>query len=65
MKVTNRIKSVLAEKQVSGKWIVEQIVCTANIVSRWDFNFQLHPSLESLFEVADALDVREFLRPSK
>lgn len=56
----------MAEKQVSGKWLAEKTGRTENTVSRWVSN-KVQPSLESLLEVADALDVdiRELLRPSK
>lgn len=66
MKTINRIKSVLAEKQLSGKWLAEKTGRTENTVSRWVSN-KVQPSLESLLEVADVLDVdvRELLRPSK
>ena len=66
MKAMNRIKSVLAEKQVLGKWLIEEIGRTENTVSCWVSN-KLQPSLESLLEVAEALDVdeRELLRLSK
>lgn len=66
MKAINRIKSVLAEKQVSGKWLAEEIGRTENTVSRWVSN-KVQPSLESLLEIADALevDIRELLRPSR
>lgn len=66
MKAINRIKSVLAEKQVSGKWLAQEMGCTENTVSRWVSN-KVQPSLGSLLEVADVLDVdvRELLRPSK
>ena len=66
MKAINRIKSVLAEKQVSGKRLAEEIGRTETTVSRWVSN-KVQPSLESLLEVANALDVdvRELLRSSK
>lgn len=66
MKTINRIKSVLAEKQLSGKWLAEKTGRTENTVSRWVSN-KVQPSLESLLEVADVLDVdvRELLSPSK
>ena len=66
MKAINRIKSVLSEKQVSGKRLAEEIGRTENTVSRWVSN-KVQPSLESLLEIANALDVdvRELLRSSK
>lgn len=38
MKAINRIKAVLAEKQVSGKWLANEIGRTENTVSRWCAN---------------------------
>lgn len=66
MKAINRIKAVLAEQQVSGKWLAEKAGRTENTASRWVSN-KVQPSLENLLEVADALevDVRELLKPSK
>lgn len=66
MMAINRIKSVLAKKQVSGKWLAKKTARTESTVSRWGSN-KVQPSWESLLDVADALDVdiRELLRPSK
>ena len=47
MKAINRIKAVLAEKQVSGKWLANEIGRTENTVSRWCAN-KVQPSLENL-----------------
>lgn len=60
MKAINRIKAVLAEKQVSGKWLANEIGRTENAVSRWCSN-KVQPSLENLLEIAETLrvDVRE------
>ena len=66
MKAINRIKVVLAEKQLSGKWLANEIGCTENTVSRWCSN-KVQPSLENLLEIAEVLkvDIRELLRSSK
>ena len=66
MKAINRIKVVLAEKQLSGKWLAKEIGCTENTVSRWCSN-KVQPSLENLLEIAEVLkvDIRELLRSSK
>ena len=65
MKAINRIKAVLAEKQVSGKWLAKEIGCTENTVSRWCSN-KVQPSLENLVRVADVLevDIRDLVRPT-
>ena len=66
MKAINRIKAVLAEKQVSGKWLAKEIGRTENTVSRWWSN-KVQPSLENLLEIAEALkvDIRELLRSTQ
>ena len=65
-KAINRIKAVLAEKQLSGKWLANEIGCTENTVSRWCSN-KVQPSLENLLEIAKVLkvDVRELLRSTE
>ncbi|MBW4727705.1 helix-turn-helix domain-containing protein, partial [Prevotella nigrescens] len=64
MKAINRIKSVLAEKQVSGKWLAAQVGLTENTVSRWCSN-KVQPSLDNLVKIAEVLevDIRDLLRP--
>jgi len=59
-KAIYRIKAVLAEKQLSGKWLANEIGRTENTVSRWCSN-KVQPFLENLLEIAKALkvDVRD------
>ena len=38
MKAINRIKAVLAEQQVSGKWLANEMGKAENTVSRWVSN---------------------------
>lgn len=66
MKAINRIKAVLAEKQLSGKWLANEIGRTENTVSRWCSN-KVQPFLENLLEIAKALkvDVRDLLRSTE
>jgi len=56
----------LAEKQVSGKWLANEIGHTENTVSRWCSN-KVQPSLENLLEIAKVLkvDVRDLLRSTE
>lgn len=65
MKAVNRMKSVLAEKQVSGKWLATQVGHRENTVSRWCSN-KVQPSLDNLVKVAEVLevDIRDLLRPT-
>ena len=65
-KAINRIKAVLAEKQLSGKWLANEIGRTENTVSRWCSN-KVQPSLENLLEIAEVLnvDIRDLLKSSQ
>lgn len=62
----NRIKIVLAEKDRTNKWLAEKLGKSRTTISRWCRN-DMQPSLETLIEVANALDVdiRELLHPTK
>ena len=62
MAVINRLKSVLAEKQLTGKWLAERIGKSENTISKWGAN-KAQPSLENLVEIAKNLDtdVKELL----
>lgn len=52
----NRIKAVLAENKKTSLWLAEKLGKSKTTVSNWCTN-QVQPSLETLFEVAEALDV--------
>jgi hypothetical protein len=62
----NRIKAVLAEKQLTSKWLAQKLGKSENTVSRWCSN-RVQPSLENLVEIANVLDieVRVLLTPTK
>ena len=62
----NRIKAVLAEKQLTSKWLAQKLGKSENTVSRWCSN-RVQPSLENLVEIANVLDieVRVLLIPTK
>jgi hypothetical protein len=64
MAVINRLKSVLAEKQLTGKWLAEHISKSENTISKWCSN-KGQPSLENLVEIAKILeiDVRDLIKP--
>lgn len=66
MAIINRIKAVLAEKQLTSKWLAERLEKSENTVSKWCSN-KVQPSLENLIEVAKILDidVRDLLVPTK
>ncbi len=52
----NRIRVVLAEKDRTNKWLAEKVGKNRTTVSRWCTN-DMQPSLETLVEIALALDV--------
>lgn len=62
----NRIKIVLAEKNITNRDLAAGIGKTEATVSRWCTN-EVQPSIETLYTVAKYLDVevRELLIPSK
>lgn len=62
----NRIKAVLAENQLTSKWLAQKLGKSENTVSRWCSN-RVQPSLENLVEIANVLDieVRVLLTPTK
>ena len=62
----NRIKSVLAELEVSNKELAKALDKTENTVSRWCRN-EMQPTLPTLFEIADFLkiDVKELIGTNK
>jgi putative transcriptional regulator len=65
-KIINRIKAVLAEKNVTSRELAAQLDKTETSVSRWCTN-DMQPSLETLLEIAKVLDVdiRELLVKTK
>lgn len=56
IKTINRLKAVLAEKQVSNKWLAEEMNLSTTTVSRWCTN-KAQPSLETLVDIANLLKV--------
>ena len=55
-KDVNRLKVVLAEKKRTNKWLSEHLEVNPATVSKWCTNSS-QPSLETLVQVAEALDV--------
>ena len=52
----NRIKVVLAEKNIQSKWISEQLGVSRATVSKW-VNNASQPSLEMIDKLAKLLDI--------
>ncbi|GHC60970.1 helix-turn-helix transcriptional regulator [Ulvibacter litoralis] len=65
-KAINRLKVVLAEEGRTNKWLAEKLKKNTATVSRWCTN-EMQPSLDTLVEIANALnvDVRELLISTK
>ncbi len=55
-KSSNRIKAVLAEKGKTNNWLAEELDKNRTTVSKWCTN-QMQPTMETLFEIAEVLDV--------
>ncbi len=56
IKKLNRLKVVLAEKDLTNKWLAQQLGKSEFTVSRWTTNKQ-QPSVEQLFDIAKVLQV--------
>ena len=56
MKDLNRIKVVLAEKKVTGKWLADKIGRSSCTVSKWCTN-SAQPDLQTLNRIASILEV--------
>lgn len=52
----NKIRVVLAEKQITNRWLAEQLGVTDMTVSRWSTN-KVQPSVSQLVEIAKLLEV--------
>ena len=56
-KVINRLKVVLAEKNVSSKWLAERLDKNEATVSRWCTN-NVQPSIKTFIKIAEILEVK-------
>ena len=52
----NRIKVILAEKNLQNKWLAEQLGVSVTTTSRWCSN-AAQPDLSTLVKIASLLDV--------
>jgi len=61
-KAINRIKVVLVEKNLSSRWLAEQLDKNEATISRWCTN-DVQPPLKTLVKIAEVLkvDVTELL----
>jgi putative transcriptional regulator len=61
-KVFNRIRVILAEKEITNNWLAEKIGRDRVTISRY-CNNESQPTIQTLFKIADVLqvDVSELL----
>ena len=52
----NRLRVVLADKQITNRWLAEQMGVTDMTVSRWKTN-KIQPSMAQFVEIARLLQV--------
>lgn len=65
-KEINRIRVVLSELKVKNKWLADKMGKNPTTISLW-CNNERQPSLETLVEIANVLDVdvRTLINPTK
>lgn len=61
----NRIRVVLADKQITNRWLAEKMGVTEMTVSRWKTN-KIQPSMSQFLEIASLLqvDIKDLLEAS-
>ena len=61
----NRIRVVLADKQITNRWLAEKMGVTEMTVSRWKTN-KIQPSMSQFLEIARLLqvDIKDLLEAS-
>ena len=64
VKKLNRLKVVMAEKDLSNTWLSERLGVSQATVSKWMTNFS-QPNLETLIKISKVLnvDLNELVRP--
>lgn len=56
-KAINRLKVVLAEKNLSSKWLAEQLGKNEATISRWCTN-EVQPPVKTFVRISEKLDVK-------
>ena len=66
VKKLNRLKVVMAEKDLSNTWLSERLGVSQATVSKWMTNFS-QPNLETLIKISKVLnvDLNELVRPDE
>ena len=59
---SNRLRVVLAEKEITNRWLAEQMGVTDMTVSRWKTN-KIQPSMAQFVEIAQLLkaDIKDLI----
>lgn len=62
---SNRLRVVLADKQITNRWLAEQLCVTEMTVSRWKTN-KIQPSMGQFVEIARLLkvDIKDLIEAS-
>lgn len=62
----NRLRVIIAEKNLTNKWLSEQLGVSQATVSKWVQN-NAQPNLEMLIKISKVLnvDVNELIRPDE
>ncbi|SQH73036.1 Predicted transcriptional regulator [Porphyromonas crevioricanis] len=55
-KYPNRLRVVMAEKNITNRWLARQLGVTEMTVSRWSTN-KVQPSVTQLINIAKILDI--------
>ena len=65
-KKLNRLRVVMAEKDLSNMWLSENLGVSQATVSKWVTNFS-QPNLEMLIKISKLLnvDINELIRPEE
>ena len=66
VKKLNRLKVVMAEKDLSNMWLSDRLGVSQATVSKWMTNFS-QPNLEMLIKISKVLnvDVNDLIRPEE
>lgn len=56
-KAINRLKVVLAEKNLTSKWLAEQLGKNEATISRWCTN-EVQPPIKTFVKIAEKLDIK-------
>ena len=56
-KAINRLKVVLAEKNLTNKWLAEQLGKNEATVSRWRTN-EILPPIKTFIQIAEKLNIK-------